>query len=163
MKVLNTILSKIAIVKRFDVAHAHCDVPCGIYDPYPAQISAHTVLRMIHLIHSLEKEDPEYFHKYTRYTLVKEEHAENVKHEMRILWGDYFKPDHMEEFPELPDLMWKVMKTASEARQHVSEGAAKKLLEIVQSIAEIFWKTKGVESKRIPSPYPTGGELVVPQ
>ena len=163
MKFLNTILNGINKVKKFEEAHAHCDVPCGIYDPHLAQLSAHTVLRMVNLINDLDKNAEDYVHKYTRYTLVKEEHAEKVKHEIRILWGDYFKPEHAEQFPELQDLVWKAMKLGSKARQEVNEEAARELLDTVQKIAEIFWKSKGMEPKRIPAPYPTGGKLVVPQ
>ncbi len=140
--------------------YAHCDIPCGIYDPHAAQMSAHTVLRMVNLIQQLDKNAPDYFHKFTRYTMVKEEHAELCKHEIRILWGDYFKEEHVQQFPDLPTLVWKALKLGSQARQNVDENIAKELIEVVMQIAEIFWKTKGKTPKRVPSPYPTGGEIV---
>lgn len=141
------------------VAHAHCDIPCGIYDPYPAQIAAHTVIRMVTLIQEEKDKD---LHKLARYTHVKEEHAELVKKEVRILWGDYFKEEHLKDYPNLHELVFKTMKLASKARQEVNLEVAKALLASVQQIAEIFWKTKGVKTKRIPAPYPSGGELVLP-
>ena len=95
------------LISRFTPtdAHAHCDVPCGIYDPHLAQIAAHTVVRMSTLICELEKPGPDasqdeaqiYAHKIARMTAVKEHHAELAKQELRILWGDYFKPEHLDE------------------------------------------------------------------
>jgi len=126
---------------------------------------------MVNLINDLPKPGPdatpearqEYMHKLSRYTAVKEEHAELCKHEIRILWGDYFKPDHVKEYPELHELVWKVMKLGSQGRQEINLNAAKELLESVQKIAEIFWKTKGAQPAKGPSFYPTGGEVVYPK
>ncbi len=146
---------------KIEKVYAHCDIPCSIYDAYPMQIAAHTVLRMVHLIQQLDKNDPEYHHKLARYTAVKEEHAELCKHEVRVLWGDYFKPEHVEQFPELQQLVWDILKQASAARQRVDEEAAKKLIELVHKLAEIFWKTKGLKPKKVPAPYPTGEDIVI--
>ncbi len=151
-------------------AHAHCDVPCGIYDPHLAQIAAHTVVRMSVLINELEKPGPDatqdqsaiYSHKIARMTAVKEHHAELAKQELRILWGDYFKPEHLEQFPNLHDTFWKAMKAASEARVHRNVAAANGLLTAVLEVAETFWKSKGVSPVRQPSRQTTGGELVYP-
>ncbi len=146
------------------IARAHCDVPCGIYDPHISQLAAHTVVRMVKLISELPKEQgSESGHKLVRYTLVKEEHAELCKKELRILWGDYFKPEHVQKFPELHELMFKAMKLASKARQETSIQAADDLLNIVNNIAEIFWKTKGIETVRKKSFYPTEKETVYPK
>lgn len=156
-------------------AHAHCDIPCGIYDPHLAQMAAHTVIRMVTLIEDLQKEHEkehgkhghkqmqEHMHKLARYTLVKEEHAELCKKEVRILWGDYFKPEHIKQHPELHELVFNVMKLGSKARQEINLEASRELLETVQKIAEVFWKTKGVETQRVAAPYPSGGEIVVPR
>lgn len=153
------------------VAHAHCDIPCGIYDPHHAQVAAHTVLRMIDLIEQLPKpgsgDGPEawdaYASKVARHTLVKEQHAELCKHEVRIIWGDYLKPEHVERFPELHDLVWKIMKLASKGRQELDRKAATELLDAVNRFAEIFWQTKGLEATRGKAPYPTEASLVVPK
>ena len=111
----------------------------------------------------LDKNDPDYVHKLARYTATKEEHAELCKHEIRVLWGDYFKEEHLNEYKDLPNLVWKALKLGSKVRQEVNEEAAQELIKTVQEIAEIFWKTKGRETVRISAPYPTGGELVLPK
>jgi len=154
------------------VVYAHCDIPCGIYDPHQMQVAAHTVLRMTQLIEELEPpkfplpdvaEAKKKLNSLARYVAVKEEHAELCKREVRILWGDYFKAEHLEQYPELHDTVWKVLKVASTARQEVSLEAAAELLSLTQLIAEVFWKTKGVETVRGKSFYPTEGEMVYPK
>ncbi len=162
MSISKRIISVFDKIVGFPTAKAHCDIPCGIYDPYIAQYAAYTVLRMTNLITGLEKDDPEYDHKLSRYTATKDEFAEKTKHEIRILWGDYFKEEHEKDYPEITKLVWKAMKLGSQARQHIDEKAANELVETVLRIAEIFWATKGVSTKRITAPYPTGGELVIP-
>ncbi len=154
-------------------AHAHCDIPCGIYDPHTAQIGAHTVVRMDQLIEALEapggggptppsKADRDkYFNSLSRYITVKEEHAEMVKKEVRIIWGDYFKPEHLEKYPDLHSTVWNIMKLASKVRQEVNAQAAQELLAEVQKFAEIFWATKGASTRRQPSLQAVGGESVV--
>ena len=150
--------------------HAHCDIPCGIYDPHQAQIAALTIVRMNQLIAELPKPGPQttpeerdaYVHKLSRYTQVKEEHAEACKRDLRVLWGDYFTPEHLQKFPEVHQLFWEAMKLSSKARQEVNLQTAQDLLVKVQKIAEIFWKTKGAEVRRQPSLQKSGGEFVYP-
>jgi nickel superoxide dismutase len=101
-----------------------------------------------------------YMHNLARYTLVKEEHAEIVKREVRIIRGDFFKPDNSPE--GLGDLTDSIMKTASKARQNIDMEAANQLLDLVNQFAEAFWKAKGVETKRQTSNQAAGGEFVVP-
>ena len=141
------------------IAYAHCDIPCGIYDPHQAQVAAHSVIRMVQLI----EENKDDAHAVARYTSVKEEHAELCKHEIRIIWGDYFKPEHLEKYPDIHEHVNKIMKQASTAKQSVDLAAAEELLESVNKFAEIFWETKGVESYRAKAPYPTGKEIVLPK
>jgi nickel superoxide dismutase len=143
-------------------AHAHCDIPCGIYDPHLLQIAALTVIRMNQLIDGLQGDDQAARHSFARYTLVKEEHAELAKREVRVMFGDYFKPEHVEKFPELPQLAWDLLKTAGQARQNVNMDAAQDLLAKSQRFAEIFWESKGVQTKKQPSNQAVGGEIVVP-
>lgn len=154
-------LSLISRLLRLKPVHAHCDIPCGIYDPHQMQLAAHTVIRMTQLIEELGKEPDA--HKLARYTATKEEHGELCKKEIRILWGDYFKPEHVEQHPELHDTVWKALKAASKARQEVNMQASQELLSLTQEIAEIFWRTKGVETVRRKSYYPTEGEMVLPK
>ena len=80
-----------------------------------------------------------------RYIAVKEEHAQIVKNELNILWSDYFKPEHLEKYPDLHDLFWNANKLAGSNKQNVSSDSAKSLVETVDKIAKIFWATKGVD------------------
>lgn len=135
---------------------AHCDIPCGIYDPHLAQMAAHTILRMTKLIGEAEGD----IHKISRITHVKEEHGELCEKELETLWADYFKEEHLKQYPKLSDLIFKTIKLTGKVRQEINLEAAQELLANVQEIAEIFWKTKGFEPIRIPSGYPTEGEMV---
>jgi len=149
---------------------AHCDVPCGIYDPHGAQIAAHTVVRMHQLIAALEapgsgasKDDwDKYQNSLSRYVATKEHHAELAKHEVRIIWGDWFKPEHVEKYPDLHNITWNIMKLGSKVRQTIDAQAADQLLAEVQKFAEIFWATKDTQVRRIPTKQAVGGEYVVP-
>ena len=150
----------------FDHAKAHCDVPCGIYDPILAQIDALTVVRMIDLITDLEKNFPQAGAARTnaevRYILVKEEHAEKLKKEVRVIMGDYFKAPHMEKHPGLLALSHKIFTLGSKVRQSVDRQTALDLVEAVNEFAAIFWDTKGVATKRAKAPYAPNLELVYP-
>lgn len=149
------ILQKILSVLPAQEVSAHCDIPCGIYDPTPAQIAAHTVLRMTQLLG--EKTS---MHDVARVTHVKEEHGQKVETELDTLKHDYFKPEHFEKFPQLKDLLKDAVKLSGETRQTIDMQKAQELLEKVLQIAEIFYKTKNVNPVRVPSIYPTKGEIV---
>ncbi len=171
MSIAHALLRTLDRLAPAPVAHAHCDIPCGIYDPHHAQLAAHTVIRMIDLLGQLEHPGPDAtlvqkkdFHsKIARYTATKEQHAELYKSEIRILYGDYFKPEHLEQFPTLHDTMWKALKAASKGRQETSLAAAEDMLKLANEIAEAFWKTKGVATFRAKAPYPTARETVYPK
>ena len=148
-------------------ASAHCDIPCGIYDPHLLQLAALTVVRMNQMINDLQppqamekSERDRYMHALVRFTQVKEEHAELVKRETRIIRGDFFKPENSPE--GLGELVDNIMKTASKARQNLDMDAAQQLLTLANQFAETFWKAKGVATKRQPSNQAAGGEYVVP-
>lgn len=153
--------------RRFgtETASAHCDIPCGIYDPIIAQIAALTVVRMIDLMADLESK-PErnlaYTNSMSRYITVKEEHAEKVKHEVRVIWGDYLKAQHLEKYPDAHALVHKIMALGSKARQSVDRETAVQLVEAVNDFAQIFWETKGIATKRAKAPYAPALELVYP-
>lgn len=136
--------------------YAHCDIPCGIYDPNALQQGAHTVLRMTQLF----EEHKDNIHDVVRIVRVKEKHGELVEDEAGTLENDYFKDEHYKTFPELGDLLKKVVKLSIETRQHVDISKAKDLVETSLLIAEIFYKTKGMTPVRVPSVYPTKGEIV---
>ena len=106
------------------VARAHCDVPCGIYDPHEAEVAARTVARMVELINGLDGNDTETRNKFSRCVRVKEDHAEKVKHEVQVIWSDYFKPEHLAAHPDLHDKVWKLLKLAGKNKQSVDAEAA---------------------------------------
>ncbi|MBI2599803.1 superoxide dismutase, Ni [Candidatus Daviesbacteria bacterium] len=124
--------------------YAHCDIPCGIYDPHTAQLAAKTVLTMVQKINELPKENPQVTDRnnFVRMVKVKEEHAEICKREVLILWTDYFKSEHLEKFPNLHDLVWKTAKLCSENKRQVDEAKAQELIKAVDEVANIFSHTK---------------------
>jgi len=153
---------------QIESVDAHCDIPCGIYDPHHAQIGALTVIRMVDLIDQHVKEHgtietAEFFNSMARYIAVKEEHAELVKHEIRVIWGDFIKESHTEQFPQLHGLVHKIMALGSKARQTVDRETAMLLLDAVNEFADIFWQIKGKGTKRVKSPYSVSEEMVVPE
>lgn len=121
------------------VVYAHCDVPCGIYDPKVAQIAAATVLKMVQKLGEYPESD---LNNRVRAIWTKEEHARKCKEELLILWTDYFKPEHLEKFPNLHDTFWKAAKLCSKNKQHVEVQAAEELVKAVDEIADIFQKSK---------------------
>ncbi|MEZ4180354.1 MAG: superoxide dismutase, Ni [Candidatus Doudnabacteria bacterium] len=142
-------------------AWAHCDIPCGIYDPHRAQIATLTIIRMNQLAEQMGESDHA-VHDLMRLTAVKEEHAEILKQEIRIIWGDFFKIGHAAKHPELHDLTHKIMQTASHARQSFDLAVAEQLLELVNQFAEIFWQVKEVPTKKAICPYEPKKEVIYP-
>ncbi len=124
------------------VVSAHCDVPCGIYDPSTAQIAAKTVKAMYDKYAAVTGDDDKALNSKTRMVLVKEEHAQKVKDELLILWTDYFKPPHEEAHPGLGEKIKAACNTASKAKQEFDAAHADTLITQVDEIAEIFWATK---------------------
>lgn len=131
-------------------ASAHCDIPCGIYEPTSAKIAAKTVLRMIRQLKEInlpsdwsDKDQVlEYLNAVTRRIAVKEEHAEICKKELRIIWGDFFKEEHLQKYPNLHSLFWKAMKLASATKQDLDEEDAQELCQTIDEIAKIFYQVK---------------------
>ena len=122
--------------------HAHCDIPCGIYDPTAAKIAADTVAKMVEKITGAEATDIANRNTFIRSVQVKEEHAQICKKELLILWTDYFKPEHLEKYPKLHETFWKAAKLCSKNKQSVDAKAAADLQAAVKEIADIFWATK---------------------
>lgn len=142
-------------------AYAHCDIPCGIYDPHLAQLAAHTVIRMTQLLSEIKTSDTKAQHDVARMTDVKEEHAGIIEEELETLRNDYFKDEHYKAYPNLQELFTTTLKSVSKARQNIDAAAAEEVLAGVLEISEIFYKTKGVTPVRVKSVYPTGGEVVL--
>ncbi|SRR5258708_3769105 len=124
------------------IVYAHCDIPCGIYDPHGAQLAAKTVLTMVQKINALGTESVEDRNNFVRMVTVKEQYAELCKREILILWTDYFKAEHLEKHPDLHELVWKATKLCSENKRNVDEQKAQELMEAVDQIAEVFADTK---------------------
>ena len=118
-------------------AYAHCDLPCGVYDPAQARIEAESV-KMICQKYA-DNADPEF---RTRAIVIKEERSELVKHHLWVLWTDYFKPQHLEAFPNLHDLFWQATKAAGQAKHSVDPADQQKLLDLIGEIDDIFQKSK---------------------
>jgi len=157
--ILRFLLGKLLTEK---IAYTHCDIPCGIYDPYVAQRAAHTIIRMTQLLTEIKQDDDlKSDHDIVRITHVKEEHAGILEEELETLRNDYFKEEHFKEYANLNDLFMQVLMSCAKARQNIDMAAAKDSLAKVQEIAEIFFKTKNVEPIRVKTVYPTGGEIVL--
>lgn len=150
---------------RLPRAKAHCDIPCGIYDPGPALIAAVSVVRIMDIMTegASERSDPVALHNFlARNTMRKEEEAEKVKHEIRIIWGDYFKGPLLEKHPDIHALAHSIMQKASACKQAVHREDGEALVELVNLFAEKFWDTKGKKTQRAAAPYPPNLAVVYP-
>lgn len=117
--------------------YAHCDLPCGIYDPAQARIEAASVYAITKK--AAESTDDDFAR---RAAFIKDERAELVKHHLWVLWTDYFKPEHLEKIPSLHDVFWKATKAAGEAKHHADLDHAKALLDAVDEVGRLFASTK---------------------
>src|SRR5688500_4670563 len=116
---------------------AHCDLPCGVYDPAQARIEAESIKAIIGKV--ADNDDADF---RTRALIIKEQRAEMVKHHLWVLWTDYFKPEHLEKYPNLHDLFWRATKAAGETKHSVDPKTADGLLVLIDEIAQIFAATK---------------------
>lgn len=116
--------------------YAHCDLPCGVYDPAQARIEAQSVLEIMKKYDGLDD------YNKTRAIIIKEERAELVKHHLMVLWADYFKPEHLVKYPELHQKFWLAIKQASACKKSNDQEVANKLLAMIDEIAQIFNETK---------------------
>ena len=149
---------------KIEEVSAHCDIPCGVYDPGEAQYAVLSVIRFIDLINEMpeavtSKDD---LAKFTRLVQQKEEHAVIAKNAVTVIWGDYFKAPQIEKYPGVHELVHGIMMDGSECKQghHREDGLSK--LSKVHDFAEMFWATKGVETVKKNSPYAPNLEMVVP-
>ncbi|WP_255215941.1 superoxide dismutase, Ni [Pseudenhygromyxa sp. WMMC2535] len=131
------------------VAEAHCDGPCGVYDPSSARIAAEAARSMTKKLLALEPPTPgdlqanaSYHNTFSRYVAIKEEQADIAKRELIILWTDYFKPPHLKDYPDLHETFWKAAKLCSSVKVEVNQEHADELMAVIEKIHEIFWATK---------------------
>lgn len=134
------IISILAKILPFQTAYAHCDLPCGVYNPLQARIEAESILN---IMKKYQESKDEVFK--TRAIIIKEERAEMVKHHLWVLWTDYFKPEHLEKFPHLHDLFWRATKQAGQTKKSVNPADGQKLLDMIDEIDDIFKKTKATK------------------
>ncbi len=127
------------LMRRSITASAHCDLPCGVYDPAQARIEAESVKAIQEKYQA--NEDPVF---RTRALMIKEQRADLVKHHLWVLWTDYFKPAHFEKYPQLHELFNKATKQAGAAggKGSIDPSEGQKLLDMVAEIDTIFWETK---------------------
>lgn len=142
-------LNKLIENKEIKTASAHCDGPCGVYDPASARIAAEAALSMTKKILDLTppsdgdaKAMAAYINTMSRYITIKEEQAHLAKEELLVLWTDYFKPVHLEKHPNLHEVFWKAAKLCSAVKVEVSLEHANELMEAIEEIHNMFWGTK---------------------
>jgi nickel superoxide dismutase len=137
MRILDRLLLTADRVRPPATAHAHCDLPCGVYDPAQARIEAESVKACAEKFQG--SDDPVF---RERAVFIKEERAELVKHHLWVLWTDYFKPEHLAAHPDLHELFWKATKTAGEAKKSNDPEVGQRLLDSIAQIDKVFWETK---------------------
>jgi nickel superoxide dismutase len=119
------------------VVRAHCDLPCGVYDPAQARIEAESVKACQEKYQG--NDDPEF---RARAITIKEQRADMVKEHLWVLWTDYFKPEHLQKHPQLHDLFWNATKEAGAAKKSVDPAQGQKLLDLIGEIDKVFKETK---------------------
>lgn len=134
------IFKVLAKILTTQTAYAHCDLPCGVYNPLEARIEAESILN---IMKKYQESKDEVFRM--RAILIKEERAELVKHHLWVLWTDYFKPEHVEKFPELHDLFWRTTKLAGQTKKSIDPADGEKLIQMIDEIDELFKQTKEVK------------------
>ena len=134
------------MLKKFiKPVYAHCDVPCGIYETDTMTHAAATVKRMMEKYAELgevDDEDQESMNAAIRCVVTKEEHAQKCKDQLYLLWSDYFKPEHLEKFPDLHDTFWQATKQCGKVKQTMQASEADKLVDMVHEIAHMFADSK---------------------
>lgn len=132
--------------KRFiKPVYAHCDVPCGIYETDTMTHAAATCKRMVEKYQELgevDDESPESMNAAVRCIMTKEEHARTCKEQLYLLWSDYFKPEHLEQFPNLHETFWMAAKQCGKVKQSMSIDECDKLIDMVHDVAHMFLDSK---------------------
>ncbi len=134
-------------MRQVTVAHAHCDLYCGVYDPAQAKIEALSVMKIAQKYHD---SDDEVFR--ARALQLKEERAEDVKHHLMVLWADFFTADHRQEFPGLDDLFWRAIHQAGDAKKSADPAEGQKLIDLIDEIAGVFWQTEKAQGMGVYPP-----------
>lgn len=135
-------------MRTVTIAHAHCDLYCGVYDPAQAKIEAMSVHKIA--VKYQDSDDPVF---RDRAVLIKEERAELVKHHLMVLWADFFTAEHRDKFSDLDDLFWRAIHQAGEAKKSMDPAEGQKLLDLIDDIGDIFWQTDKAQDMGV---YPKG-------
>ena len=143
---LNFVKNMISEMDSAEIVQAHCDGPCGVYDPAQARVHAEAVLSMTKKIMALPDDGSmATANTLSRYIAIKEEEAHHTKTDLLVLWTDFFKPAHLEQFPDLHDKFWAATKQCSKCKTTVDLEAAEELMSMVEGIHNMFWAAKGKE------------------
>ena len=124
--------------------YAHCDGPCGHYETDTLKNSLETCLKLITKLKAINEADlnqPEILQTFVRLTMIKEEHAQICKEQIYILWSDYFKPAHFEQYPQLMTDLHKAAQFCSQIKQSLSLEAVERLRQAVKVLDAIFEET----------------------
>jgi len=138
--------------EKYLEAQAHCDGPCGVYDPASARIAGEAVQSMTNKMLGLSCPDTSdsaamaaYLNTMSRYAAIKEDEAQKCKDELLVLWTDFFKPQHLEGNPNLHNTFWQAAKLCSACKVEVSSTHAQELMDAIEEIHKMFWAVKGRE------------------
>jgi nickel superoxide dismutase len=137
MRILARLTALVDRLNPPEQVHAHCDLPCGVYDPAQARIEAESVKA---IQEKYQGSSDDVFRE--RAVLIKEERADLVKHHLWVLWTDYFKPEHAEKYPQLHQLFWEATKAAGAAKKSEDPADGQELLDLIAQIDKIFKETK---------------------
>ena len=135
-------IAKLIAKTAAETVSAHCDGPCGVYDPASARIAAEAALSMTKKIIDLGPAESADHNTYSRFVSIKEQQAHLAKEELLILWTDYFKPEHLEQTPDLHEKFWNAAKLCSAVKQGVDVDAANDLMAAIEDIHNVFWASK---------------------
>ena len=135
-------IAKLIAKTAIETVSAHCDGPCGVYDPASARIAAEAALSMTKKIIDLGPAESADHNTYSRFVSIKEQQAHLAKEELLILWTDYFKPEHLEQTPDLHDKFWNAAKLCSAVKQGVDVDAANDLMAAIEDIHNVYWASK---------------------
>ena len=134
------------LLKPTLTASAHCDLPCGVYDPEQARIEAESCYKIIEKYNASSDEQFK-----TRAIVIKEERAELAKHHIDVLWSDWYKPEkHDAKFPQLKDALKTAVSQGSKVKGSVDLNEAQKFLDLIDQVNQIWEKAGGPQETRLP-------------
>ncbi len=131
------------LAPRFTL-HAHCGLPCGVYDPEQARIEAESCYKIIEKYNASQDEAFR-----SRALDIKEQRANLVQHHLDVLWHDYFKPPMLEKVPNLHQLFWEANKQAAKVKETTDVAEARKLLDLIDQVDDAWKATGGQQNTRL--------------